>query len=109
MTPDLKVLIRPLLSLSLSMWRVLLVPILYCLLHTQDTTTHATVTQTISCVSKYWEAGLTDEAEDVSDGGDEDDKHVVEGQDGGGNQHVASPAELSTAEQQRCDGGADLG
>lgn len=59
--------------------------------------------------SKYWEAGLTDEAEDVSDGGDEDDQHVVEGQDGGGNQHVASPAELSTAEQQRCDGGADLG
>ncbi len=52
--------------------------------------------------------GLTDEAEDVSDGGDEDDQHVVEGQDGGGNQHVASPAELSTAEQQCGDGGADL-
>lgn len=58
----------------------------------------------------FWvEPGLTDEAEDVSDGGDEDDQHVVEGQDGGGDQHVASPAELSTAEQQSGDGGADLG
>lgn len=51
---------------------------------------------------------LTDEAEDVPDGRDEDDQHVVEGQDGGGDQHVASPAELSAAEQQRRDGGADL-
>lgn len=55
------------------------------------------------------EAGLTDEAEDVPDGGDEDDQHVVEGQDAGGNQHVASPAEVSIAEQQCVDGGADLG
>lgn len=61
------------------------------------------------CAWTYSEAGLTDEAEDVSDGGDEDDQHVVEGQDGGGNQHVASPAEVSTAEQQCGDGGADLG
>jgi len=52
---------------------------------------------------------LTDEAEDVPDGGDEDDQDVVEGQDGGGDQQVANPAELSPAEQQRGDGGADLG
>lgn len=51
---------------------------------------------------------LTDEAKDVSDGRDEDDQHVVEGQDGGGDQHVAGPAELAAAEQQRRDGGADL-
>lgn len=51
---------------------------------------------------------LTDKAEDVSDGRDEDDQHVVEGQDGGSDQHVSGPAELAAAEQQRCDGGADL-
>lgn len=61
------------------------------------------------CASKHCQARLTDEAEDVSDGGDEDDQHVVEGQDGGGDQHVAHPAELSSTEQQGCDGGADLG
>lgn len=54
-------------------------------------------------------AKLTDEAEDVPDGGDEDDQHVVEGQDGGGDQHVAGPAELAAAEQQRRDGGTNLG
>lgn len=78
------------------MWNVLCVPcffFFYCL----------------SCASKYSEAGLTDEAKDVSDGGHEDDQHVVECQDGSGNQHVASPAELSLAEQQCGDGGADLG
>ena len=52
---------------------------------------------------------LTDEAENVPDGGDEDDQHVVEGQDGGGDQHVASPAKVASAEQQRGDGGANLG
>lgn len=41
---------------------------------------------------------LTDEAEDVSDGWDEDDQHVVESQDGSSNQQVASPAELSATE-----------
>lgn len=56
----------------------------------------------------YSALGLTDEAEDVPDGGDEDDQHVVEGQDCSGDQHVASPAELAPAEQQRGDGGADL-
>lgn len=48
---------------------------------------------------KYSEADLTDEAKDVSDGGDEDDQHVVKGQDGSGNQQVACPAELSAAKQ----------
>lgn len=52
---------------------------------------------------------LTDEAENVPDGWDEDDQQVVEGQDGGSDQDVASPAEVSLAEQQRVDGGADLG
>lgn len=56
-----------------------------------------------------WLRWLTDEAEDVPDGGDEDDQHVVEGQDGGGDQHVAGPAEVPSAEQQRGDGGANLG
>lgn len=51
---------------------------------------------------------LTDKAKDVSDGGDEDNQHVVEGKDGCSNQQVASPAELSTTEQQRGDGGTDL-
>ncbi len=63
----------------------------------------------ISCVTEHAEAGLTDEAEDVSNGGHEDDQHVVEGQDGGSNHHVASPAELSMAEQQCGNGRADLG
>lgn len=44
-------------------------------------------------------SGLTDEAKDVPDGGDTDDQDVVKGQDEGGNQQVASPAELSPAEQ----------
>lgn len=52
---------------------------------------------------------LTDEAENVPDGGDEDDQHVVEPQDGGSDQHVASPAEVPSTEQQRGDGGANLG
>lgn len=52
---------------------------------------------------------LTDEAEDIPDGGDEDDQHVVEGQDGGGDQHVTGPAEVPSTEQQGGDGGADLG
>lgn len=56
-----------------------------------------------------WLRWLTDEAEDVPDSGDEDDQHVVESQDGGGDQHVASPAEVPSAEQQRGDGGANLG
>lgn len=51
---------------------------------------------------------LTDEPEDVSDGGNKDDQHVVKGQDGSSNQHVASPAELSTTEQQCGDGRANL-
>lgn len=51
---------------------------------------------------------LTDKAKDVSDGRDEDDQHVVKGQDGSGDQHVAGPAELTAAEQQCRDGGADL-
>lgn len=51
---------------------------------------------------------LTDEAEDVPDGGNEDNQHVVEGQDGSSYQHVASPAEVAAAEEQRGDGGADL-
>lgn len=51
---------------------------------------------------------LTDEAKDVSDGGHKDDQHVVEGQNGSGDQHVANPAELSTAEEQCSDGGTDL-
>ncbi len=59
-------------------------------------------------MSEHAEAGLTDEAEDVSNGGHEDDQHVVEGQDGGSNHHVASPAELSMAEQQCGNGRADL-
>lgn len=41
---------------------------------------------------------LTNEAEDVPDGGDKDDQQVVEGQDAGSDQHVANPAELSPAE-----------
>lgn len=40
-----------------------------------------------------------DEAKDVPDGGDKDDQHVVKGQDEGGNEQVASPAELSPAEE----------
>lgn len=49
-------------------------------------------------LSKYSKPELTDEAEDVSDGRNEDHQHVVEGQNCSGDQHVASPAELSTAE-----------
>lgn len=51
---------------------------------------------------------LTNKAEDVSDGRDKDDQHVVKGQDGGGDQHVAGPAELAATEQQRGDGRANL-
>lgn len=44
-------------------------------------------------------SGLTNEAKDVPDGGNTDDQDVVKDQDEGGNQQVASPAELSPAEQ----------
>lgn len=53
-------------------------------------------------------SGLTDEAKDVSDGGYEDDQHVVEDEDEHGDQEVPGPAEFPAAEEQRGDGGADL-
>lgn len=60
----------------------------------------------VSCLKWNWTnihfrffKELTDEAKDVSDGGDEDDQHVVEGQNGSSDHHMANPAELSTAEQ----------
>lgn len=62
-------------------------------------------------VRSWWdrkEFELTDEAEDVPDGRNEDNQHVVEGQDGSSYQQVASPAEVTAAEEQRGDGGADL-
>lgn len=69
---------------------------------------HGTISQIIFSASIYLEAELTNEAEDVSNGGHEDNQHVVEGQDCCSNQHVAGPAELSAAKQQCGDGGSDL-
>lgn len=69
---------------------------------------HTLLHNQVPALQSFSESGLTDEAKDVSDGGDEDHQHVVEDQYAGGDQHVADPAELSTAEQQRGDGGADL-
>lgn len=51
---------------------------------------------------------LTDEAKDVSDGGDEDHQEVVEGQYGSGDKEVSDPAELFSSETQRGDWRTDL-
>ncbi len=45
----------------------------------------------------------TDEAKDVSDGGDEDHQEVVEGQYDSGDEEVSDPAELFSSETQRGD------
>lgn len=78
------------------------------LLFQTQSNTHTLLHKQVPVPQSFSEAGLTDEAEDVSDGGDEDHQQVVEGQDAGGDQHVADPTEFSAAEQQRGDGGADL-
>ncbi len=51
---------------------------------------------------------LTDEAKDVSDGGDEDHQEVVEGQYDSGDEEVSDPAELFSSETQRDDWRTDL-
>lgn len=51
---------------------------------------------------------LTDEAKDVSDGGDEDHQEVVEGQYDSGDEEVSDPAELFSRETQRDDWRTDL-
>lgn len=51
---------------------------------------------------------LTNEAKDVSDGGDKDDQGVGAGQQDHGDDGVADPAELLRGAQELVDGGADL-